>query len=142
MEPMKILMAFQDDNYFKSLSTFFQSSGYRVERTTGVSEMIRRVRDGDLRVVLIDDQVEGVKAWTLVSLVKEINAKVQVIVITSEQSIESVKRLRGAGIFYQAMKPIDAEEIKSAVECAFKKIRREHPREGIFSFLVPRLVPA
>jgi DNA-binding NtrC family response regulator len=113
-----------------------------VEKTTGVSEMIRRVRDDDLKVMLIDDQLEGVKAWTLVSLVKEINAKVQIIVISSEQSIESVKRLREAGIFYQAMKPIDAEEIESAVECAFEKIKREHPREGIFSFLIPRLVPA
>jgi hypothetical protein len=53
-----------------------------------------------------------------------------------------VRRLRGAGIFYQAMKPVDLEEIRSAVECAFEKIERENLKEGFFSFLIPQMVPA
>jgi hypothetical protein len=53
-----------------------------------------------------------------------------------------VKRLRDAGIFYQAMKPIDLEEIRSAVACAFEKIEREQPREACIPFLIPERVPA
>ncbi|OGP60318.1 MAG: hypothetical protein A2162_10885 [Deltaproteobacteria bacterium RBG_13_52_11b] len=63
------------------------------------------------------------------------------IVISSEESLGSVRRLRGAGIFYQAMKPVDLEEIRSAVECAFEKIERENLRP--FFFLPhPHMVPA
>ncbi len=62
--------------------------------------------------------------------------------ISSEEEIGSVKRLRGAGIFYQAMKPADLEEIRSAVECAFEKMERENVKEGFFSFLIPTVVPA
>jgi hypothetical protein len=40
------------------------------------------------------------------------------------------------------MKPVDLEEIKSAVECAFDKIERETSKEGFFPFLIPRRVPA
>jgi hypothetical protein len=41
------------------------------------------------------------------------------------------------------MKPVDLEEIKSAVECAFEKIERENiKKEGFFPFLIPRRVPA
>jgi hypothetical protein len=58
-------------------------------------------------------------------------------VISSEESIGLAKRLREAGIFYQAMKPIDPEEIRSAVACAFDKIEREQP-DGWF---VPLLLP-
>jgi DNA-binding NarL/FixJ family response regulator len=76
-------------------------------------------------------------------LLKNINSKIQIVVISSEESIGLVKRLRGAGIFYQAMKPVDLGEIKSAVECAFQKIERENlKREGFFPFLIPRRVPA
>ena len=46
------------------------------------------------------------------------------------------------GIFYQAMKPADMEELKSAVECAFEKIERENLRERVFPLWVPRRVPA
>jgi DNA-binding NtrC family response regulator len=104
--------------------------------------MIKRIRNGDIHVVLLDDEVEGLKAWDLAALVKKINSKIQIIGVSSEQSISLVKRLRGAGIFYQAMKPVDLEEIRAAVECAFEKIERENPREGFFSFLTPKMVPA
>jgi enoyl reductase-like protein len=62
--------------------------------------------------------------------------------ISSEESLRLVRRLRGAGIFYQAMKPVDMEEIRSAVQCAFEKIERENEKEGFFSFLIPKLSPA
>jgi DNA-binding NtrC family response regulator len=125
------------------MSTFFQGMGYKVEATKAMSEMIRRIRKGNIQVILIDDEIEGVKTCDVVPLLKNINPKIQIIVISSEESIGLVKRLRGAGIFYQAMKPVDLGEVKSAVECAFGKIERENVKEGFFSFLLaPEMVPA
>jgi len=137
-----MLIAYQDDLGAKSLSTFFHGMDYRVETAKVVSEMIRKVRKGNLHVVLLDDEIEGVKACDLVPLFKKMDDKIQVIVISSEASLGLVKRLRGAGIFYQAMKPFDLEEIKSAVKCAFEKIERESLKEEFFPFLVPGRVPA
>jgi DNA-binding NtrC family response regulator len=125
MESKTILIAYPDDLWARSLSTFFNGIGYKVEIAKVVSEMIRKVRERNLHVVLLDDEIEGVKAWDLVPLFKKMEDKIQVIVISSEASLGLVKRLRSAGIFYQAMKPVDFDEIKSAVECAFKKIERE-----------------
>jgi DNA-binding NtrC family response regulator len=113
-----------------------------VEAARALSEMIRKVQKNHFEVLLLDDEIEGLKASDIVSLLKKINSRVQVIMISSEESLGLVRRLRGAGIFYQAMKPVDLEEIRSAVECAFEKIERENPKESFFSFLVPRLTPA
>ena len=142
MKSKMILIAYQDDHGTRSLSTFFHGMGYKVETAKVISEMIRRIRKGTVQVILIDDEIEGVKACDVVPLLKNINPKIQVIVISSEESIGLVKRLRGAGIFYQAMKPVDLGEVKAAVACAFEKIQRENPKEGFFSFLSPELVPA
>ncbi len=142
MKSKTILIAYQDDLWARSLVTFFHGIGYRVETATIVSEMIRRVRNGSIHVVLLDDEIEGVKAFDLVPLFKKINERVQVIVISSEASLGLVKRLRGAGIFYQAMKPVDLDEIESAVQCAFEKIEREGLRKEYFPLLVPGRVPA
>jgi DNA-binding NtrC family response regulator len=142
MKSKTILIAYQDDLWIRSLSTFFHGIGYRVKVARAVSEMIRKVRSGNMHVVLLDDEIEGVKACDMVPLLKKINWRVQVIMISSEGSLSLVRRLRGAGIFYQAMKPVDLEEIRSAVECAFEKIERENLKEGFFSFLIPQMVPA
>ena len=142
MKPKRILIAYQDDRLIRSLPPFLNKFGYRAEAVTAVCEMIKRIRNGDIQVVLLDDEMEGLKAWDLAALVKKINPKIQIIGVSSEESIGLVKRLRGAGDFYQAMKPVDLEEIRAAVDCAFEKIERENPREGLLSFLAPKMVPA
>lgn len=142
MKSKTLLIALQDDLGIRSLSTFFHENGYRVETSKVVSHLIRKVRNGKIQVVLLDDEIEGVKACDLIPLFKKINDKIQIIVISSEPSLGLAKRLRGAGIFYQAMKPIDLDEIKSAVECAFEKIERESAKEGFVPFFIPGRVPA
>jgi DNA-binding NtrC family response regulator len=141
MKSKKILISHQDDDGAKSLATHFQGLGYGIEETGKVGEIIRRIRNDQVQVILLDDEIEGVKAWDLVSLIKKINSKIQIIVISSEETIGPVKRLRAAGIFYQAMKPADLEEIGAAVRCAFEKVERENPKEGFFSFLMPQWAP-
>ncbi len=138
MKSKTIFIAYQDDLWARPLVTHFHRMGYRVETAKVVSDMIRKVRNGNIHVILLDDEIEGVKACDLIPVFKKIYPRIQVIVISSEESIGGVKRLRGAGIFYQAMKPVDLEEIRSAVECAFEKIERENVKEGFFSFLIPR----
>jgi DNA-binding NtrC family response regulator len=142
MKSKTVLIAYQDDSLARSLAADFHKRGYRVEVAKLVSDMIRKVRNGNIHVVLLDDEIEGVKACDLVGIFKKISPRIQVIVISSEEEIGLVKRLRGAGIFYQAMKPADLEEIRSAVECAFEKMERENVKEGFFSFLIPTVVPA
>ncbi len=141
MKSRTILVAYQDDLGARSLATRLHGIGYRVQTVALVSEMIRKVRNEEIQVLLLDDEIEGVKACDLVPVLKKINPHIQVIVISSEESIGGVKRLRGAGIFYQAMKPADLEEIRSAVQCAFEKIEREKVKDGFFTALFPSMVP-
>ncbi len=141
MKSRTILIVSQDDFWARSLSTYFHGIGYRVEVARAVSDLIRRVRNGKIQVVLMEDAVEGVRACDLVPLLKKINSGVQIIMVSSEGSLNLARRLRGTGIFYQAMKPVDLEEIRSAVECAFEKIERESLKRESIPFFTPELVP-
>lgn len=140
MRSKTILIASQDDRGTESLNTFLHGLGYRVERARTLGEMIRRVRNNSIHVLLLDDEIEGLGAWEIVPLLKRISRGIQVIVVSSEESVGGVRRLRGAGIFYQAMKPLDMGELESAVESALEKVRRESIREGVFSLLMPSSV--
>ena len=59
MKSKTILITYQDDLGAQSLLTFFHGIGYRVETAKVVSEMIRRVRNGKIHVILLDDEVEN-----------------------------------------------------------------------------------
>jgi len=142
MKTKTICIAYQDDHMAGSLSDYFHGLGYRVEIAKLISKVIRKIRNGKAHVILLDNEIEGVKASDLIPFFKKINPKMQVIVISSEESIEIAKRLRGAGIFYQAMKPVDLKEIRAVVECAFEKYLREEAKEEFSSFLIPKIVAA
>ena len=142
MKAKTILIAYQDDSWIGPLLTLLRGTGYRIEATKLVSDVLQKIPGKDPYVVLLDDEVEGIKAYDLVHLFKKVRPRVQIIVISSEESIQSAKRLREAGIFYQAMKPIDSEEIRSAVACAFEKIEREQPEKWFFLSLTPGPAPA
>ena len=48
-----------------------------------------------------------------------------IILVTDEKSLPTLRRIRRAGIFYHALKPVNAEEgeeIRQAVDCAFKNV--------------------
>jgi DNA-binding NtrC family response regulator len=138
----KILVAYDDDIWRRSLTAFFHGIGYGVERAKVVSDLIRRVRNRGVQVMLMGDEIEEVKACDVIPLLKAIRPDIQVIIISSEESLDFLRRLRGAGIFYHAMRPIDLEEIRSAVECAFQKIEKEKCKTGFFSYLIPEMSPA
>ncbi len=142
MKSKTILIAYQDDSWIRSLLTLPHNTGYRVEATKLVSDILRKVREKDAYVVLLDDEMEGLNAYDLVPLFKKLNPRLQIILISSEESLGLIKRLRETGIFYHAMKPIDVEEVRTAVDCAFDKIEREEPEGRFFQFLIPGRVPA
>ncbi len=142
MKSETILIVYKDDFWARSLVPYFHGKGYRVETAKAIGDMIRKVRHGNVHVLLMDEEIEGLKALDLVNLVKKMNSKIQIIVTCSENSIGLAKQLREAGIFYQVIKPVDLEEIKSVVGCAFKKVERENVEKGLISFLIPKGVPA
>jgi DNA-binding NtrC family response regulator len=143
MKLQGILIAHRDDPWVEAVVAFFRGEEYRITRTDSVGGLIKKVRSGEFHVLLLDEDLEGMKASELVPLVKKINERVQVIVVSSEGSLPSVRQLRRAGIFYHALKPVDMDELRSAVGCAFEKIEREHPvAEGFFPFWLAGRVTA
>jgi two-component system response regulator GlrR len=142
MGTKSLLIADQDDHWTEPLRAWLQEQGVQVDVVKGVSDLIRKVRGGNVSVVLMGDELEGIRTSDLVSLIRGIRDDLQVIVVSAEASLGWVRRLRGAGIFYQALKPVDHEEIRAAVQCAFKKAEKERLREAFFPFLVQGGVPA
>jgi len=141
MKSKIVLIAYQDDFLLGSLSPLSSEQGYQVEATMRMGEITRRIRGNNASVILLDDELEGIKAHDLALFLKRLNPRIQIIAISSMGTLGETKRLREAGIFYQAMKPVDLEEVRSAIACAFDKIERERPQGSFFQFLMTEEVP-
>ena len=122
-----IIVADSDEEVRKQLFFRLSTKGYEVKTTDSASDLIREV-EKTTGIVVLDVELSGMKAYEMIPLVKRINPKLPIIVMSASSSVELAQRIRNEGIFFYAMKPIDADEIETVVESAFRKLERETAR--------------
>ncbi len=119
-----VIVADSDEEVRKRLFVRLSTKGYEVKTTDSASGLIREV-ERTTGILVLDVELSGMKAYEMIPLVKEINPRVPIIVMSADSSVELAQRIRHEGVFFYAMKPLDGDEIESAVESAFKKLTHE-----------------
>jgi DNA-binding NtrC family response regulator len=121
----KILLADRDGELRRRMAENFRNEGYKVETTDSAVHVFCTVLEKRVPVVLLGSGFDKeINLPDLVRLLKQCNRQVTIILISDEESLPMVRTIRQEGIFYHALKPADGydtEEIRLAVECAFKK---------------------
>ena len=125
MEEREILLADRDSEVRRQVADLFRKEGYKVETTDSAIHVFCTVLEKKIPVVLLrSDFDKKMKLPDMVRLLKQCNRQLTIILLSDEESLPLVRTIRQEGIFYHALKPadrFDTEEIKLAVECAFKR---------------------
>lgn len=122
MNARKILIADKDPAARRKLADFFQESNYQVETTGSAAYVVARIIQKQQPIVLLGSRFEEkISAADVVSLLRECNKGLTIILVSDENSPEMLRKVREEGIFYHALTPQnreDNEELRSVVECA------------------------
>jgi len=117
-----LLIADRDEETRRRIAEFFSGSEYSVIEADSVDVVLRDVLKREARVILLGSEFDGLSAVEMIPLLKRCNQDLSIILISNEESLALIRRLRQEGIFYHALKPVngdDREEIKQVVHCAF-----------------------
>jgi len=125
MEEGVVLIASGDEPFGEYLYHQLIDVGWTIARTGLVSELLRKVRGGEVDVLLLDSRVEGIPLYDLIPLIKRINSPLPVIALSEDSSLQMSKRVRMEGIFFLAMKPVDPAEIRAVVGDAIKMLSQQ-----------------
>ena len=115
MEEKIILIASEDEPFGEYLYHQLSDPGWGISRSRVVSDLLRKVRSRKVDVLLLDSNLAGIPCYDLIALLKKTNSRLPIIALAEDSSLEMSKRVRHEGIFFLAMKPIDAAEIRTAV---------------------------
>lgn len=130
MEEGTILIASNDEPLAEYLYHQLNDLGWTISRTGMFSELLRKVKEGEVDVLVLDSQIEGIPSDELISLIKKNSPGLPLIALTEDSSVEMSKRVRLQGIFFLAMKPIDPAEIHTAVGDAIKMLTQKDQRRN------------
>jgi len=119
-----VIVADGDEKLRKQLFLCLSNKGYDVRTADSASNLMREV-ERSVGIIVMDVDLPGMKAHEMIPLVKRVNPKLPIVVMSASSSIELAQRIRNAGIFFYAMKPIDVGEIETVIESAFRKLEQE-----------------
>ncbi|HEY3309592.1 MAG TPA: response regulator [Desulfuromonadaceae bacterium] len=121
-----LLIVDEDMDCRKQMAEMFIESGYNVIVTNSVANALYGILKKTAQVVLLGTKFDELTAAELIPLLKQCNRKLTIILVAADTSLPLIRKLRSEGIFYHALKPVDAEdrnEIRQAVRCAFESLR-------------------
>ncbi len=124
-----LLIVDEDMDCRKQMAELFIESGYNVIVTNSVASALYGILKKTAQVVLLGTKFDELTAADLIPLLKKCNRKLTIILVAADTSLPLIRKLRTEGIFYHALKPVNAEdreEIRQAVHCAFENLRL-HP---------------
>lgn len=120
-----LLIADEDVQTRNSMTQLFDGTEYEVVTADSVDAVLRDVLKRDVQVILLGSTFDNMPAGDLVPILKRCNRNLTIILISNDMSLPLIRKLRREGIFYHALKPVEAEdreEYVQAVRCAFNSV--------------------
>ena len=121
-----LLIADEDIDCRKQMAEFFIEAGYNVIVTNSAANALYGILKKTAQVVLLGTKFDELTAADLIPLLKQCNRNLTIILVAANPSLPLIRKLRSEGIFYHALKPVNAEdreELRQAVQCAFESLR-------------------
>ncbi len=117
----RIAIMDNDRQYVEKMITSLRNDGYHIESVEQNRELLTLVRNNMIDVLIIDVDVGVSKGYEIISLIKNMDRLLPIIVTSSDDSIEVAARVREQGIFFFTIKPVDMAEIKLAIQNALDR---------------------
>ncbi len=130
-----LLIADKDIDARREMAGIFGPEEYQVVEADSVDVVLHEVLKGDVRVVLLGSEFDGLSARELIPLLKKCKKDLTIILVSNDESLPLIRRFRREGIFYHSLKPIsedDKQELRQVVHCAFENSSDRRLSTGAF----------
>jgi len=125
MNMQGLLIADEDMATRTKMTELFIDAGYQVTAPSSVAGVLGGILRKTVKVVLLSTRFDELMATELIPVLRRCNRDLSIILVASELPLAFLRRVRGEGIFYHALRPGNApgddEELRQAVKCAFDK---------------------
>lgn len=118
------------------ISSVLEDEGYQVTTAASGEEAMRLLEANPYKLVISDIVMPGMSGIDLLRKIKEKKPETEVVIITSQASLETAVTAVGAGAYDYLIKPFDQlEVITSVAHKAFEKIRLTEEKERLVNEL-------
>ena len=119
-EKQSILVVDDEETLRLVISSVLEDEGYEVTTAASAEEALEIYKSNSFKLVISDIVMPGMSGIELLKEIKDINPEAEVIIMTSQASMETAINAVSAGAYDYLMKPF--EELDLIAKQAFEKI--------------------
>ena len=119
----RVLVCDDDARIRDSLAEALSLQDFEVEAVERAVDAIQKIMRGSYQALVLDLKLPGLGGLDAISIVKRVDERLPVIVMTGHASYETEQAVRAAGIFYYLVKPFNLTELTDAVRAATRARR-------------------
>ncbi|MBA7483219.1 Regulatory protein AtoC [subsurface metagenome] len=123
MEKKNILIVDDEENMCRILSELLTRAGYSIYDTGNAKEALKIFKNNEISLVITDLIMPGINGLQLLSMVKEIDPALPVILITAYGTVDTAVEAMKQGAYDYILKPFDNEEILFVIKKAIASNR-------------------
>ena len=116
----KILIIDNDSSVCKTLSHYFTEEGYDVATALNGTDGLNRFVEVPPDVIILDIQLPDISGFTVLEDLREDDENVKVIMMTADHDMDTTINVMKAGAFDCIRKPVDTDEVHTAIRKALK----------------------
>ena len=127
----KILIVDDEKNQRLLLRKLLEREGYSVIEAENGEEAIRKTREEEPEIILLDQKLPDIQGIEILTNIKEINPLIPVIIITAYGEIKDAVEAMRKGAFYYLTKPVNPDELILLIKKAFENLGIQREVEGL-----------
>ena len=115
----RVLIIDPDSKARRDLANYLKDDDYYVETGRNLSEAIKKISEGFFNCLIMDVQLPEMKGYEAVSILKNLDPKIKIIMTTKKNSKKLEAKVREQDIFFFFIKSFGKDELKLAIKNAF-----------------------
>ncbi len=115
----RILIIDPDSRERKDLAARLESNLYTIDTGKNLSEAIKKISQGNYHCLLLEVDLPEMKGYEAVSILKSLDPKLKIIMMTKKNSKKLEAKVREQDIFFYFIKSFGLEELELAIKNAF-----------------------
>lgn len=115
-----ILIIEPDDKERNALVKYLEEQRYKVDSGKGLTDAVKKISSGNFKCLILDVDLPELKGYEAVSIIKNIDPSIKIIMTTKKNSKTLESKVREQDIYYYFIKSFGNEELKLAINNAFK----------------------
>jgi len=119
----EVLVADRESEAARLLARYLSQHGLKASHTASGRDVLFSARAGCLGLAIVDAELQDMPGHALASRLKEIDARIPVLMTSADSRPELEIRARQLGVVHYAHKPINYRRLKAVVAKALKTLR-------------------